>query len=201
MRFTIAAVRLLGLVLAFGAIEDAQAQRPMYRCSFEGRAYLSDRPCEGRPATGLGSIGPTRDERSAFRSSSDRSTNKAADYLGYLGPECAELNEGLRNGPARGLGSRAQDELRNSYQEHCGEEERAARNRLADDESRKADARRREQAAESSERDRKKLTREQCDEMYRIIHGRRQKVATMSPGERSDFDRFEATWQARCRSS
>ena len=37
--------------------------------------------------------------------------------------------------------------------------------------------------------------------MYRIVHGKRQKVATMSPGERSDFDRFEATWQARCKSS
>ena len=201
MRFTIAAVRLLGLALFFAAAEDATAQRTMYRCSTEGRAYLSDRPCEGRPATGLGAIGPTRAARSAYSSSNDRSATKAADFLGYLSPLCAELNEGLRNGPARGLGARARDELRYSYRERCGEEERVARSRLAEDEGRKADARRREQAAETFERDRHKLTREQCDEMYRIIHGRRQKVATMSPGERSDFDRFEATWQARCKSS
>jgi hypothetical protein len=42
------------------------------------------------------------------------------------------------------------------------------------------------------------LSRQQCDEMYRIVHGRRQKVAAMAPGERSDFERFEANWQARC---
>jgi hypothetical protein len=64
-----------------------------------------------------------------------------------------------------------------------------------------ADVRKREQAAETSERDQRKLTHERCDEMYRIIHGRRQKVASMSPGERSDHDWFEATWQARCKSS
>ena len=201
MRFTIAAVRLLVFVSAFAAVDDAAAQRPMYRCSTDGRVYLSDRPCEGRPATAIGSIGPTRDERSAYRSSNERSPNKAADYLGYLGPECAELNEGLRNGPSRGLGSRAYEELRNSYRDRCGEEERVARSRFAEDQSKKADARRRDQQAEASELDRRKLSREQCDEMYRIIHGRRQKVATMSPGERSDFDRFEATWQARCKSS
>jgi len=35
--------------------------------------------------------------------------------------------------------------------------------------------------------------------MYRIAHGKRQKVATMTPGERADFDRFEGNRQARCR--
>lgn len=196
-----AASRLLCLAVVLAAPADASAQRTVYRCSTDGRAYLSDRPCEGRPATALGSIGPTRDERHAYRMSGERSAGRAADYLGYLGSQCAELNEGLRNGPARGLGARALGELRESYQQRCGNEEREARKRLAEDERSKADVRMREQAAAASERDQRKLTHEQCDEMYRIIHGRRQKLASMSPGERSDHDRFEATWQARCKSS
>lgn len=200
MPLPVAAARMLCLAVVLAAPNPSFAQRTMYRCSTDGRAYLSDRACEGRPATALGSIGPTREDRQAYRMSGERSTNRAADYLGYLSSQCAELNEGLRNGPARGLGARALGELRESYRQRCADEERSARKRLAEDEAGKADVRKREQAAETSERDQRKLTHEQCDEMYRIIHGRRQKVASMSPGERSDHDRFEATWQARCKS-
>ena len=191
-------IHLLVAGLGLLASAEASAQRTMYRCSVEGRSTLSDKPCEGRPSTSLTAVGPLRD-RTVY-SSREVAPGRAVDYLDYLSPVCAELNEGMRNGPARGLGSRAMSELQRSYRERCGEEEQLARRRLGEDQSHRRELRNRELAEEKSERDRQKLSREQCDEMYRILHGRRPKVPTMSPGERSDFQRFEATWQARCKS-
>ena len=95
--FAAFALRTLCSLAVLVAADDAAAQRTTYRCSTDGRIYLSDKPCEGRPATALSAIGPTRDDRStSYRMSSERSTTKAASYLGYLTPECSELNEGLR---------------------------------------------------------------------------------------------------------
>ena len=190
-------IHLLVAGLGLLASAEASAQRTMYRCVVDGRSTLSDRPCEGRPSTSLTAVGPLRD-RPAY-SSGDVSPGRAVDYLDYMSPVCAELNEGMRNGPARGLRSGAMSELRRSYQERCSEEEQVARQRLGDEQSHRREVRNRELAEEKAERERQKLSREQCDEMYRILHGRRAKVATMSPGERSDFQRFEATWQARCK--
>jgi len=197
MHRTFVASAVLG-TLCLLASESALAQRTMYRCTSEGRTYLSDRPCEGRPSTSLASIGPSP-QRGRSGPAPDQPVGKASEVLDYLSPECAELREGLRNGPARGLGSRAFAELSASYRQRCGDEEQKAQKRLGEDRTRKRELREREAAAEQVERDRVKLTREQCDEMYRIAHGKLQKLATMTPGERADFDRFEANRQARCR--
>jgi hypothetical protein len=34
--------------------------------------------------------------------------------------------------------------------------------------------------------------------MKRILQSKRQRLDTMTPGERGDFERFEATWRTRC---
>jgi len=34
--------------------------------------------------------------------------------------------------------------------------------------------------------------------MRRILQGKRQRLDSMTPGERADFERFEATWRSRC---
>jgi hypothetical protein len=197
MHRTFVASAVLG-ALCLVASEGAFAQRSVFRCTTDGRAFLSDRPCEGRPSTSLASIGPAP-ARGRSSTSTDRPVAKASEVLDYLSPACAELREGLRNGPARGLGSRAFSELANSYRQRCGDEEQKAQRRLGEEHRKKHELREREAAAEQVERDRVQLTREQCDEMYRIVHGKRQKLATMTPGERADFDRFEANRQARCR--
>lgn len=187
--------RWLMLTLALFAAEAA-AQRTLYRCTVDGQTSLSDRPCTGRPATGLAAIGPARDARAT--ESSSGTVSKAVNYLDYLSPLCAELAEGLRNGPARGLGPRALYELRSSYQERCSDDDQTARKRFADEQTKKREARNDEVTAEKRERDRLIQSREQCDEMYRIAHGRRKKLDTMSAGERADFERFEANRKARC---
>jgi hypothetical protein len=193
---TAVAFRVSAALLAALAADIAYAQRTMYSCPSGGRTVMSDRPCEGGSAASYGWIGPTNAARPA--GSQDRTVAKASDVLNYLSPECAELREGLRNGPARGITSRTYSDLLASYQRRCGEEEQQANRRLAEDNRLKREIQAREAASEKFERDRVKLTREQCDEMYRIAHGKRPKLATMSPGERADFDRFEATRQARC---
>ena len=185
-------IRLLVLVCGVSSCFGAQAQRAVYRCNGDGGAYISDRPCGGK----LAAIGPAPAPRTT--SARDIPVGKASDFLSYLSPTCAELNEGLRNGPARGLSGRALSELHTSYRERCSQDEQEARKKLADDQKRQQLERDSQLAVETRERERNKLSREQCDEMYRIVHGKRQKVASMSPGERGDFERFEANWKARC---
>lgn len=196
MRISIT-VSVLFLLTASLTGFETQAQRTMYRCTTDGRASLSDRPCEGRPATGLASIGPVREARSG-QSPSWGSPQKASDFLDHLSPLCAELNEGLRNGPGRGLGHTAMSELRTSYRERCSDDEQAARKRLAEEQSKHRDARESALAADRREIAHVKLSREQCDEMYRIAAARRKKLDTMSGGEREDFERFQANWKSRC---
>jgi hypothetical protein len=197
MRVEPGTIRLMVAGLTLLAASAVHAQRTTYRCTVDGRQTLSDRPCETRASTSLTVVGPLRDRPQTM--SSEPTTRRAAEYLDYLSPHCSELNEGLRNGPARGLGSRALDELRRSYNELCRDDDQQARRRFAEEQASRREIRAQDQAAERRERDQKRLSIEQCDEMYRILHGKRPKLPTMSPGERADFHRFEANWQARCK--
>ena len=193
-------VVLAAAILAGSALPltDATAQT-MHRCSQDGRIYLSDRPCGGevRPSPSVGAIGPARDPRS-MRSVYTPGPPKAATNLSYLSPQCSELKEGMRNGPARGLGSRAMRELQTNYQTLCADDERIASRRMHEDQQREAELRVREERARKLDETRQAISREQCDEMWRIVHSRRQRVGSMAPGERADFDRFESAWRERC---
>jgi hypothetical protein len=194
---TTATFRCLLVALALWSGGEASAQRTLYRCTVDGQTSLSDRPCVGGVATGLGASGPARDARPVSLSSTPPAP-KASSYLEYLSPPCAGLAEALRTGSARGLAARALYELRSSYQERCSDDDLAARKRFIEDLAKQRDARNSQLAVEKRERDLVTQTREQCDEMYRIAHGRRKKLDTMSAGERADFERFEANWKARC---
>jgi hypothetical protein len=193
---TTATIRWLLLALALAAAGQAPAQRTLYRCVVDGKTSLSDRPCSDGRSASFAAIGPARETRAT--ATTMPSVSKATPYLDYLSPICADLNEGMRTGAARGLGPRALSELHNSYRERCSEDDQAARKRFADDQAKKRDVRNDELLAEKRERDQVKLTREQCDEMYRIAHGRRKKLDAMSAGERADFERFEENRKSRC---
>ncbi len=90
-------------------------------------------------------------------------------------------------------------ELQTNYRDQCGEDEANARRKQAEARREKHDARVGEAKAVDAQHERDTISREQCDEMYRIVHGRRQTIAKMTPGERADFDHFESNWKARCR--
>lgn len=198
MRTRAAGVRLIvGVGLACAGF--AASAQSGHLCSSDGRTYRSEQPCPGRPSTSLRSVGPQREARRSGSSSESASVYKAGEHLQYQSPLCSEMSEGIRNGPARGLGQTAQRELRESYRSLCAEDESNAQKRLSEEKGRQREAREREEKTAKAEQDRHKLSREQCDEMYRIVSVKRKRLESMSSGERGDFERFEANWKERCR--
>jgi hypothetical protein len=198
MRPCAASVRLIVSVSLACACFAASAQSATL-CSSDGRSYPSDQPCAVRPSTSLRSVGPEREARRSSSSYESASVYKAGEHLQYQSPRCSEMSEGIRNGPARGLGRAAQQELQESYRRLCSDDESNARKRLSEEKGRQRESREREDKTAKAEQDRQKLGREQCDEMYRIVSGKRKRVESMTSGERGDFERFEATWKERCR--
>ena len=123
---------------------------------------------------------------------------KAGEHLQYMSVECANLAEGLRTGPARGVRGAALSELSENYRRQCGEDEQQARQRLSQDQSDERTQRKRQDQARSDDRKRAVIASEQCNEMLGALHARRQRSATMTPGEKADLDLFEANYKARC---
>lgn len=179
------------------AVPSASAQTP-YRCSSGGSTYLSDRPC-GTDGTGkLGGYCPEAPRYAAPVTSYMPSVGKAPDHLAYLSPACASLNDAIRTGPARGLKSQALAELHAEYRTKCSEDEAEAHQKLSRERADQRSARRAEQASQQAEQTRASREREQCQELLRILHGKRQRLGEMSPGEKSDFERSDANYHARC---
>jgi hypothetical protein len=191
MRWAVAAAVLASAPTAFA--------QTMYRCTNGASSYLSDRPCSAPSRGTLGAYGPAP-ERPAYGQNYTPTLDRAPDFLPYLSPECAQLNDAIRTGPARGLKSTAMSELHLDYRQRCVEDEQQARQRLSQVKNEQRDGRRQAQAQVSGEKARATLTSEQCYETLRILAARRKRTDSMSPGERSDLDRFEANYKARCSS-
>ena len=132
------------------------------------------------------------------RPAEPRPAERPPDLLQFQNARCAELSEAVRTGAARGLSRATQRELVEAYGQQCADEAARARALLSEERARQRDAREREERSARLELDRDKLNREQCAEMKRILQTKRQRLETMTPGERGDFDRFEATWRGRC---
>ncbi len=174
--------------------------QPIYRCGTGAGSYVSDRPCRDITApTVLRSYGPLP-ERPNHGQSYTPTMAKAPDILPYLSPQCAEMNDAVRTGPSRGLQSAAMSELVANYRLRCAEDEQQAYQKLHQVRNDERNQRRIAQAQQSAAQERAKLSVEQCSEMLRILAGRRQRVASMSAGEKTDLDLFEANYRARCKS-
>lgn len=191
-----AVLLLAGAALA-GAGHDAQAQ-PTYVCALNGRSWPQALPCpEGAATQRRLAAAPRSDERPGSLPG-ERPPDRAPALLQLQTARCGELNEAVRTGPSRGLGRPAVQELYDTYRQQCGEEDARARSQLAEQRNRQRDAREREERAARLELDRDKLNREQCAEMKRILQSKRQRLDTLTVGERGDLERFEATWRGRC---
>ena len=198
MRACTIAVRFLAGLLLAGAHQAAQAQSS-WLCSANGRTWQSAQPCPaGAAAQQRIVIDPRSEPRLPPLAGERASPDRPPPQLQFQSPRCAELSEAVRTGASRGLGRATLQELREAYRQQCGEEEVRARSLVVDERNRQRDAREREERAARLELDRDKLNREQCAEMKRILQTKRQRLETMTPGERGDFDRFEATWRTRC---
>ena len=187
------------LVLAAWPASPAHAQSS-YRCIVNGRQVLSDRPCTGGAGTKLSAFGPTqRDYVPGRQGGYTGSVVRAPDHLGYLSPECAQLNDALRTASTRGVGHAVQRDLQLEYQNKCGEDDRYARQQLANAQTAEREGQRKEREARASAKALTQREREQCHEMLRILHGKRQRMGSMTEGEQGDLQRFEANYNARCK--
>ena len=192
---------LLALLAAWAAASPPAFGQSTYRCGRGSSAIISDRPCETSGRTQLGAFGNTQGQMPrAYDSSSLPALAKAPDVLRYLSPECAQLNDAMRTGPTRGLKGSAMSELTADYRKRCSEDEQLAHRRMQDDQGRERDQRQQAVASRTAQADLVKLGSEQCHEMLRILAGKRQRSATMNPGEQRDLERFEANHKARCKS-
>ena len=189
--WALALLVMLGAPAAFG--------QSFYRCSGGSGAYISDRPCQstGAPAE-FRSIGPVP-ERQSYNRDYTPAMQKAPDILPYLSPECAQMNDAVRTGPTRGLKSAAMSELQTNYRLRCAEDEQRAYQKMHQTRNDERDQRKTAQAAQSAEAARAKLSVDQCNEMLRILSGKRQRVAAMTAGEQHDLELFEANYRARCK--
>ena len=188
---------LIGLVIASAS---GQAGAQVYRCSNGGSTYLSDRPCSGAPAGRLGMVGSSdRSAREPVSSSYIAPVGKAPEHLAYMSAECASLNDAIRTGPARGLKSSTMSDLNTEYRRKCQEEESAAYQRLARQRSEDRQEKQSREKAFQVQVNEAQRNREQCDELLRILATKRRQVEGMNPGEKADFQRFETSYNARCK--
>ena len=170
-----------------------------YRCGSGSTTYYSDRPCGVASGnTRLGAYGPVTAPVRNAPSYYYPSMAKAPEHLAYMSVECAELSEGLRTGPARGLTGSTLSELRENYAKRCSEDEQQARQRVYQEHSDQRAQRKANDQAQRDERKRAVVNSEQCYEMLRILHGKRQRAAGMSAGEKADLELFEANYKSRC---
>lgn len=189
----------IGVCVALASSALPAAAQGMYRCTVGSSTYLSDRPCTAASSnTKLGYIAPQPERPIAPVMSYTPSMAKAPDHLVYLSPACSSLNEAIRTGPARGLRGSAINDLHNEYRTKCAEEEAEAHQKLSRERQDQHLARRQEQSAQQAEQQRSTREREQCHELLRILHGKRQRLAEMNAGEKADFERSEANYHARC---
>ena len=183
-------------------VSPAMAQA-LYRCSSGSGTYVSDRPCAGgsdSSRTQLRAVGPVQQPNRYASPSYSPQMAKAGEHLQYMSTECANLAEGLRTGPARGLRGSALSELSENYRKQCGEDEEQAHQRLWQQQADEKMQRKQKDQAQSNERKRAVIASEQCNEMLGALHKRRQRAATMTAGEKADLDLFEANYKARCTS-
>jgi len=186
-------------VLVMAAIAPSGAFAQVYRCSNGGSTYMSDRPCNGAAVGKLGSLGPTERTRDMSAPSYAPPIGKAPEHQAYMSAQCASLNDAIRTGPARGLQSSSMQDLYHEYHQKCQEEESAAQQRLGQQKMAERKERQSQQMAEQAQRNATVTSREQCSELLRILSSKRRQLDGMNAGEKADYQRFEANYNARCK--
>ena len=192
---------LLGAVIVV-TVTTSAATAQTYRCRSGQSTYLSERPCTTGAGSKISVYGPESSRESSRYAppgpSQPGSIGKAPEHLGHLSPECATLNDAIRTAPARGVNYKVIGDLRTDYQAKCSEEDSEARQIVSKDRSEKVLARRSEQAVRKADQEQTQREREQCHELLRILHGKRQRLPQMNAGEKTDHERSEANYRDRC---
>jgi hypothetical protein len=186
------------LALCFSGGVNAQST---YKCGASGSIYYSDRPCpaDTKAAVVASTLPPPVPAQPAV--------DLRTEYIAYLGPECRSLKgsinalQGARSTAVRSdweLRRRQMADLLERYRGQCLEQERRALSRVYELDQAQRAQQRAEFAQRQAEQNRQAAEKDQCLEMRRIRQAKRQRVDTMSAGERADFERFETAFAARC---
>ena len=192
---------LRSLVLALVLLPVMVFAQSTFKCQSASGVYYSDRPCapDAKTAAATSTLPkpvPTHlalDTRTAF--------------LGYLSSECRQLNDTLRALQAAARPSvRSEWELHRQrvsdaverYRGRCLEEERYALQRVSEADRQQREQQRSALIAKEAEKERAAIDKVQCAEMRAIRDAKRQRLDSMTPGERSDFDRFQSAFASRC---
>ena len=190
--------RLLALLVVATPVQVfAQS---MFKCQSASGTYYSDRPCPSdaktsETKTALPNPLPPPlelDSRSAF--------------LAYLSPECRQLKDTIRAIQLTRPSVRSERELYRQrvldaaerYRGRCLEEERFALQKVSDAERQQRAQQREALAAKQTAKERVATEKAQCGEMRSIRDEKRQRLGSMTPGERSDFERFQSAFSTRC---
>lgn len=197
-----------GLALTAAGPGPAQAQtQTMYRCKgSNGTPVLSDRPCAGdplpstqvpdralpNPPLGYHDPDPYR------RRSRQVDRYSVPQYYEYLSAGCRQLHDAIRTAPTRGLSYATIGELQKEWAQKCHEDVDLAIRQMEMQRLQAVTARRREEQALQAQREAEAQRQAQCGEMRLALKQRRERLDSMTPGERGDFERFERNYAERC---
>jgi hypothetical protein len=205
-RLPSAAVLLGALLLSTLCASPSDAQTA-YKCTRDGSTYYSDRPCpsDGKTVTAVQPTQPAQPAQSGTPSRSRRSGADQEVLLRYLGPNCRSKannilwlqQQAVRDDDNGRLQQRLEQEAMD-YQEYCAADEQQAREKMNRKSNEVRERERAQQEAERAAQQQLTLSLAQCTEMRRIRDQRRSQLATLTAGERGDFERFEANFASRC---
>jgi hypothetical protein len=195
--------QVLGLlVLAATSLMAASmvCAQSTFKCSGPGGTHYSDRPCPADAKTTVTTpVLPKPTPKNLV-------FDTRAAFLSYLSSECRQLHETARALQAArprtssewALYQHQLSDAAERYRSTCMEEEQFAYNRVA--EADRLQRQKQRSALEAREADEQRMSTEkqQCLEMRSIRKSKRERLASMSAGEKSDFERFESAFTTRC---
>ena len=200
MSTMIRVARIIAVGVFGAACSTAVFAQSTYKCSGPSGVYYADRPCAAdEKTTSMTPVLPQPVPRPV-------SVDSRTGYLAHMSGECRRIRESLDNMQASHPRIRTEWELKRRqlsdtlerYRALCLEEERLARQRVAEADRAEREQQRSRLLAQQVERRREITEKDQCDEMRGIRQAKRQRLDLMSPGERADFERFESAFKSRC---
>ena len=120
------------------------------------------------------------------------------ELLPCMSARCAQLYEAQITSPSRRTGRTTGMDVREEFRLACPDAVSEAHKALYQVKLKSYDARQDAAMAQRQVVELSKATREQCDELLRILAGKRTRLPMMDDGERADHERSEANYRARC---
>jgi hypothetical protein len=161
------------------------AQSPsVFKCKgSDGSSYFSDRAC---PAG----------EEMAVKRELATSASLSLNLDRYMSARCLRLRDALRNSGEDGAKRQYFDE---EYQQHCAAEEQEIRERFRQQAQDAYERSRQERRLVAEAKERRALEKSQCVELGSIIRAKREKLDSMTAGERLDYERSVSAFEQRCK--